>query len=88
MEYESVDVRKRRIGPKETLELLAGVRRLWAKKGSKVIAIDRKKESPTDREILDLFLGTSGTMRAPVLVKGDKAMGGYDKTVYEAILAR
>jgi arsenate reductase-like glutaredoxin family protein len=84
--HTSHDVRKDPIDPKGTLAALAKVKTFYIKSGKSVKVVDRKKDQPTDKEILKQFLGRSGTMRAPVLVNGSKAMAGFEEETYRMIL--
>jgi len=79
-EFDFEDVRKNPISRKDTLELVRKHRVAFGKKGSKMLELDPVKA--TDDQIANVFLGTSGTLRAPTVVVGDVIMGGWDEALF------
>ena len=61
-------------------------RRAYGKRGSALYEID--PASATDAEILKLFLGREGTLRAPTIAIGDAIFGGWDEPTVLRLLGR
>ena len=38
---------------------------------------------PSDAELMDLLLGTTGNLRAPVVVRGGTVLVGFNADIYE-----
>ena len=46
-------------------------------KGQKVAVFDLAKNKPADAELMELMLGTTGNLRAPVVVRGGTVLVGF-----------
>ncbi len=51
-------------------------------KGSKVAVFDLTKDKPADAELMELMLGSTGNLRAPVIVRGTTVLVGFNGDVY------
>jgi len=65
---------------------LDGVAELFVAKGKKVVHHDLKSDRPSDDALLELMLGRSGKLRAPVVRSGSKLIVGYNADLYEETL--
>ena len=52
-------------------------------KGPKVAVFDLATSRPSDAELMDLLLGTTGNLRAPVVVRGGTVLVGFNADIYE-----
>jgi arsenate reductase-like glutaredoxin family protein len=52
-------------------------------KGSKVAVFDLTQSKPSDAELMELMLGSTGNLRAPVVVRGSTVLVGFNGDVYE-----
>jgi hypothetical protein len=82
--FEFEDVRKQPVSREDTIALVRTFRVAVGKKGSKLVELDPKKA--TDDQIASVFLGTSGTLRAPTLSVDDRIMGGWDEALFTSWL--
>ena len=85
IEPQLIDVRKKPVSAAEALKLVRKAKKAYAKKGSKVVVLDLSKKV-SNEEILEHFLGRSGTMRAPVVQVGDAIFAGFDEQGYLELL--
>ncbi len=74
------DVRKQPVSKKDTIAIVRSHRRAIAKRGAAVTEIDPRTAS--DEEILKLFLGREGTLRAPSVSVGDTIVAGFDAATF------
>ena len=51
-------------------------------KGPKVAVFDLTRSAPADAELLELLLGSTGNLRAPVVVRGSTVLVGFNAGVY------
>ncbi len=51
-------------------------------KGQKVAVFDLAKNKPADAELMELMLGSTGNLRAPVVVRGGTVLVGFNAGVY------
>lgn len=51
-------------------------------KGQKVAVFDLAKNKPADAELMELMLGSTGNLRAPVVVRGGTVLVGFNADVY------
>jgi arsenate reductase-like glutaredoxin family protein len=51
-------------------------------KGGKVAVFDLTKSKPADAELMELMLGSTGNLRAPVIVRGGTVLVGFNEDVY------
>ena len=79
---ETVDATKVRIGPAEALKLLAGVERVIAAKGKKVVTFDLTDARPDDETLLAAVIGPSGNLRAPAVRVGKTMLIGFTEEMY------
>ena len=52
-------------------------------KGAKVAVFDLATSRPSDAELMELMLGSTGNLRAPVVVRGTTVLVGFNADVYE-----
>jgi len=57
-------------------------KRLVVMKGAKVAVFDLATSRPTSAELMDLMLGSTGNLRAPVVVRGTTVLVGFNADVY------
>jgi arsenate reductase-like glutaredoxin family protein len=57
-------------------------KRLLVMKGQKVAVFDLAKNKPADAELMELMLGSTGNLRAPVVVRGGTVLVGFNAGVY------
>ena len=81
-DHAFVDVRKSPLSPADTLAIVRRHKHAIAKTGSKLREVDPSKAS--DDELLKMFLGREGSMRAPVVSDGETIVAGF---VEESLLA-
>lgn len=84
VEHDFVDVRKEPISKKDTVGIVRKHAHAIAKVGGKMRELDPKKA--TDEEILKLFLGREGTMRAPVVSNGSTILAGFDEESFRKLV--
>jgi len=61
---------------------------LYATKGRQVVHLALKKDKPDEATLLDLLLGPTGNLRAPVLRRGRTLIVGFDEATYKRLLAK
>ena len=66
--------------------LLDGVADVYSTKSRKVIHLNIRKDNPAREEILDLVMGRSGTLRAPVIKHRNTLIVGFDEETYAKVL--
>jgi arsenate reductase-like glutaredoxin family protein len=57
-------------------------KRLVVMKGAKVAVFDLTTSRPSDPELLELMLGSTGNLRAPVVVRGGTVLVGFNAAIY------
>jgi arsenate reductase-like glutaredoxin family protein len=78
---QTVDCKKEPMTFSQAKALLAGVKTLYATKGTKTVEVDLTKGA--DEELLEsLLIGPSGNLRAPTIKTGDVMVVGYDQALY------
>jgi len=82
---ETVEARKKKIGPDESWALLEKVIEIVVGKGKKIL-VYHPESDPKD-EILRACLGRTGNLRAPALKVGDRMIIGFNPDMYEEYLA-
>ena len=70
------------LGADRARALVKAAKRLLVMKGRKVAVFDLTKDKPGDAELLELMLGTTGNLRAPVVVRGGTVLVGFNEDVY------
>jgi hypothetical protein len=85
---EKVDANKNRMGSREALQLLNGMKRLVAARGKKIVEFDLVKERPDDETLLSHLLGPTGNLRAPTARIGTTLVVGFSPEAYEKALAK
>ncbi|MBK7770332.1 MAG: hypothetical protein IPO18_10830 [bacterium] len=61
---------------------MKNAKRLLVMKGQKVAVFDLAKNKPADAELMELMLGSTGNLRAPVVVRGGTVLVGFNAGVY------
>lgn len=51
-------------------------------KGAKIAVFDLATSRPSDAELLELMLGSTGNLRAPVVVRGGTVLVGFNADIY------
>lgn len=77
---------KTRFGPAEALGMAAKAKRVVATRGKRVVVFDLKKDKPSDDELLEVLLGPTGNLRAPVAWVGTTLVVGFSPEVYAQVL--
>lgn len=77
IDHAFVDVRKAPISRAETLKLVRAHQHAVATRGGKLFRVEVAKA--TDEELLKLFLGREGSLRAPTVSDGKTIVGGWDE---------
>ena len=81
-----MDAKKEKMGPKEALKLVGEASRLIVAKGKKLVDFDlKKKDRPSDEEILKHIMGPSGNLRAPTVKRGKTLVVGFHADGYPEI---
>jgi arsenate reductase-like glutaredoxin family protein len=83
---EKADANKNRMGRAEALKLLAGMKRLVAARGKKVVEFDLGKDRPDNETLLVHLLGPTGNLRAPTARIGDTLLVGFNEETYQRFL--
>jgi arsenate reductase-like glutaredoxin family protein len=83
---ETVNASKQRIGTKDALALLQGIRKLIVSKGKKTETFDLAHNRPDDQTLLEHMLGPTGNLRAPTLRIGATLLIGYNEAAYQQAL--
>ena len=74
------------MGADKAKELLKGASRVIVMKGRKVDTFDLKKNQPDEQDLLAVMLGTTGNLRAPIIVRGRTVLVGFNQEIYDEIL--
>ncbi|MBK7046550.1 MAG: hypothetical protein IPH48_08585 [bacterium] len=61
---------------------MKNAKRLLVMKGQKVAVFDLAKNKPADAALMELMLGSTGNLRAPVVVRGGTVLVGFNAGVY------
>ncbi len=69
----------------EVLALVREVDEIYATKGRTLIYLNLKKDRPDEATLLELLLGRTGNLRAPVLRLGRKLIVGFDEAAYKKL---
>jgi arsenate reductase-like glutaredoxin family protein len=73
----------KKLGEKEARGLIREARSIVVAKGKKLDEFEGGKAS---KEIVEKMLGTTGNLRAPTIVVGDKLVVGFNEEVYAKVL--
>jgi hypothetical protein len=82
---EEVNAKKRRLGERDALALLAGMDHLWSMKGKRVVHVDLRQGKPGKADLLALVLGPTGNLRAPAIRKGRTVIVGFDEATFRRL---
>lgn len=80
---ETVSANKTKLGSRDALELLDGIDKLVAMKGTRINIFDLKKDRPEDSELLAHLMGPTGNLRAPTARVGRTLLVGFNPEGYE-----
>ena len=83
---ERVDGTKVRYGPADIPALLAGVTKLVASRGKKVVVFDLKADQPDEATLLAHLIGPTGNLRAPTARVGKTLLVGFNGEAYASVL--
>ena len=78
----TVDCKKEPMTFSQVKKLLAGVRKLYATKGARVVEVDLS-EGADEALLQSLLIGPSGKLRAPTIKTGNVMVVGYEQGVYD-----
>lgn len=85
---EVVDASKTRLGPDDARKLVAGVDRIVAARGTKVVTFDLKKDKPDEETLLAHLIGPTGNLRAPTARVGKTLLVGFHEDSYTQVLGK
>jgi|SRR6516162_8954766 arsenate reductase-like glutaredoxin family protein len=80
------DANKRKIGPRDALKLLEGIKKLVSTRGKNVVTHDLVHDRPDDETLLACMIGPSGNLRAPTVRIGSTLVVGYNEETYRQLL--
>ena len=72
---------KEKLNQEEVERLLVQVKKVKVAKGNKTLTFDNLRNER--KQILDIILGRSGTLRSPTLRIGDQLIVGYNEELYQ-----
>ena len=72
---------KEKLNQQEVERLLVQVKKVKVAKGKKTLTFDNLRNER--KQILDIILGRSGTLRSPTLRIGDQLIVGYNEELYQ-----
>ena len=72
---------KEKLNQEEVERLLVQVKKVKVAKGKKTLTFDNLRNER--KQILDIILGRSGTLRSPTLRIGDQLIVGYNEELYQ-----
>jgi len=75
-----------KLGADKALELAKAAGKVIVMKGKKVTTFDMKKDKPTDADLLEVMLGPTGNLRAPVVLRGKTVLVGFNQDVFDEVL--
>ena len=85
---ETLDSNKQKIGPKDALRLLHGMKKLVCiMRGKNVFAYDLTMDRPDNETLLSQMIGPSGNLRAPAVRVGSTLVVGYNEDAYRRLLS-
>lgn len=73
----------KKLGEKEARGLIREAGSIFVAKGKKLDEFEGGKAS---KEIVEKMLGTTGNLRAPTIVVGDKLVVGFNEEIYSKVL--
>ena len=76
-----IDCKKQPMSFDEAKQLLSGVSRIYATKGTKLVEL--AAADADDSELASLLIGPSGNLRAPTIKTGDVLVVGYHEDAYK-----
>lgn len=79
---EVVSAHKQKFDFAAARQLLAGVTRIVASKGTKSVEIDLKRDKPTDEILMSILIGPTGNLRAPAVRKGSTLLVGFHEEAF------
>jgi arsenate reductase-like glutaredoxin family protein len=75
-----------KLGADKALELAKAAGKVIVMKGKKVTTFDIKKDQPADKDLLEVMLGPTGNLRAPVVLRGKTVLVGFNQDVFDEVL--
>lgn len=81
-----MDARKTTLKKREALALAAQADEIYASKGTRVVHLDLRKDTPDPATLAGLLLGPTGNLRAPTLRTGRTLIVGFDEATYAKLL--
>ena len=85
---ETVDARTVRYDEADALNVLEGIDKLVAMRGTKIEEFDLKNDRPADDVLLAKLIGPSGNLRAPTVRIGRTLLVGFNAEAYEKALGK
>jgi arsenate reductase-like glutaredoxin family protein len=72
----------RKLGADRARELIAGAKKIYIAKGKRLDELDGGTAA---EEIVTKMLGSTGNLRSPTIVTGDRVLVGYNEQVYRDV---
>ena len=82
VEIEETVPASRKLGEEKARDLILAAKKITIAKGKKLDAFDGG--SATD-EVVSKMLGSTGNLRAPTIVAGDRLVVGFNEDVYREV---
>lgn len=70
---------------KEAFALIKNIDEIYATKGRQVVHLDLRRSQPDEATLVELLIGRTGNLRAPVLRQGRILIVGFDETTYKQV---
>ncbi len=77
---------KAKLGAADALKLASQADHIYASKHTKHVHFDMKNDRPGDDQLLEIMLGPTGNLRAPIIRKGKNLLVGFNEESYKQIL--
>lgn len=84
---ETVSAHKQKFDFAQAKELLSGITKIVASKGTKGLEIDLRKDAPSDDELRAILIGPTGNLRAPTIRRGKTLFVGFHEETFSPALA-
>jgi len=82
VEIEETVLASRKLGEDKARELIAGAKKITISKGKKLEVFDGGNACD---EIVSKMLGSTGNLRAPTIVVGDRLVVGFNEEAYREV---
>lgn len=82
---ETASTKKLTVSKKAALDLVKQIDEIYATKGRQVFHLNLKKDRPDEETLINLLIGRTGNLRAPVIRKGRTLIVGFDQATYKQL---